>query len=78
MTFKLSAKQLALLTDDMQWMVEPGEFVISAGGGQPGVKISSGKVLSKSINITGDNFYVDLNKCLRIIKEWVRVILFVI
>ncbi len=34
-TFQLSPKQLALLNDDMQWMVEPGEFIISVGGGQP-------------------------------------------
>ncbi len=35
-TFSLTPEQLAVLSDNMAWVVEPGEFVISIGGGQPG------------------------------------------
>jgi beta-glucosidase len=34
-TIELSPRNMALLNEDMKWMVEPGEFIISIGGGQP-------------------------------------------
>lgn len=58
LSFQLSPKQLALLNDDMEWMVEPGEFIISVGGGQPGGQSASTMVLSKSIIVTGERFFV--------------------
>jgi beta-glucosidase len=58
-SFNLSPKQIALLNDDMEWMVEPGEFVISVGGGQPGFNETSSGVLSKSVIVTGENFLVN-------------------
>ncbi|MHC5074094.1 MAG: glycoside hydrolase family 3 C-terminal domain-containing protein, partial [Planctomycetota bacterium] len=57
--FNLSPKQIALLNDDMEWMVEPGEFVISVGGGQPGFNKTSSGVLSKYVNVTGNSCLVN-------------------
>lgn len=57
-SFMLSPKQLALLNNDMKWMVEPGEFTISVGGGQPGLKGWSNGVLSKSVIVTGENYII--------------------
>lgn len=37
-TFNLLPENLALLNDDMKWMVEPGRFLISVGGRQAGQK----------------------------------------
>ena len=53
-TFTLEPQQLALLNDDLAWMVEPGEFVISVGGGQPGLQSASAEVIMKSIHVIGD------------------------
>jgi beta-glucosidase len=58
-TFQLSPEQLALLNENMKWMVEPGEFVISVGGGLPGVNQVSSGIISKSINVTGENYFVN-------------------
>jgi beta-glucosidase len=52
--FTLTPQQLALLTDNMEWKVEPGEFIISVGGGQPGAHPLSTEVMMKSIHVTGD------------------------
>ncbi len=35
-TFTLTPRQMSLFTDDGQWVVEPGVFEVSVGGGQPG------------------------------------------
>jgi beta-glucosidase len=56
--FNLSPKQLALLNNDMQWIVEPGEFVISVGGGQPGYDLITSEVLSKSFEVKGESYFV--------------------
>jgi hypothetical protein len=50
---------MALLNDDMEWMVEPGEFVVSVGGEQPGFNQISRGVLSKSIIVTGEDYFVN-------------------
>ncbi|MCD6118084.1 glycoside hydrolase family 3 C-terminal domain-containing protein [bacterium] len=57
--FKITPKQLALLDNDMNWVVEPGEFIISVGGGQPGVNQASTESISKSINVTGEKYLVN-------------------
>jgi beta-glucosidase len=57
-TFALSPKQLALLNNNMIWMVEPGEFIISVGGGQPGYSSTVTEVLSKSVQVTGNDFII--------------------
>jgi beta-glucosidase len=56
--FNLIPKQLALLNDNMKWMVEPGKFIISVGGGQPGYDLITSEVLSKSVKVVGENYYV--------------------
>ena len=58
-SFTLTPKQLALLNDDMFWMVEPGRFVISVGGCQPGYDLITSDVISKSIEVTGDNYFIN-------------------
>ena len=35
LTFRLSPKNLAFCNDEEKWIVEPGDFIISAGGRQP-------------------------------------------
>ena len=57
-TFNLSPKQLALLNDDMKWMVEPGEFIISVGGGQPDYIPTTTEVLSETVQVIGNNYIV--------------------
>jgi hypothetical protein len=50
---------MALLNEDMKWMVEPGEFIISIGGGQPDFDAGTSEVLTKSLVINGENFMLD-------------------
>lgn len=57
--FKLAPRQLALLNNDMQWMVEPGEFVISVGGGLPGSVSKTSDLISQIVSVNGENFYCD-------------------
>lgn len=52
--FTLGPQQLALLNDEMAWMVEPGEFIISVGGGQPGAQPASTDIITKSVQVTGN------------------------
>ncbi len=56
--FNLSPRQLALLNDNLHWMVEPGEFIISVGGGQPGYDLITSEVLSEKVNVGGEDYYV--------------------
>ncbi|MGB5894260.1 MAG: glycoside hydrolase family 3 C-terminal domain-containing protein, partial [Ignavibacteriaceae bacterium] len=57
-TFNLPPKQLALLNEDMNWMVEPGEFIISVGGGQPDYIPTTTEVLSETVQVIGNNYIV--------------------
>jgi beta-glucosidase len=45
----IEPKQFACVTDDGQWTIEPGQFTIFVGGGQPG----SHDVLSVIVSKTG-------------------------
>jgi beta-glucosidase len=58
-TFNLSPKQFALLNGDLKWMVEPGEFIISVGGGQPDQIPVTTEVLSKSVQVIGNNYIIN-------------------
>jgi len=62
-SFTLLPKQIALLNDDMEWMVEPGEFLISVGGRQPGKKErvpgEYNGVIVKEMVVTGSNFLIE-------------------
>lgn len=51
-TFSLSQKNLAILNEKNQWVIEPGEFLISIGGGQPEYSKSC---LTRHTRVTGDN-----------------------
>jgi beta-glucosidase len=58
-SFELSPKNLALLNKDLKWMVEPGEFIISVGGGQPDFDAKTSEVLTTTLVISGENFMLD-------------------
>ncbi|HEV8186908.1 MAG TPA: glycoside hydrolase family 3 C-terminal domain-containing protein, partial [Pyrinomonadaceae bacterium] len=42
-TFTITPRQMSLIDDARKRIIEPGEFLVSAGGGQPGPKTISGK-----------------------------------
>lgn len=42
-TFTIAPRQMSLIDDNGKRIIEPGEFLVSAGGGQPGPKTISGK-----------------------------------
>jgi beta-glucosidase len=60
MTFSLTPKQMALLTDDMEWMVEPGKFEITVGGGQPGIHCPTSETRSGKVVVVGEPFHLSL------------------
>jgi beta-glucosidase len=47
--FTLEPEQLALLNNDMQWIIEEGDFQISVGGRQPELNERSGKEIQVAI-----------------------------
>jgi len=49
-TFTLTPRQMSLITDEGQRAVEPGEFQIAVGGGQPGYA----DVATKTLEVTGN------------------------
>jgi len=61
-TFNLLPQNLALLNDDMEWMVEPGRFLISVGGRRPhkneNIEGNYKDVIVKDMIVTGKNFIV--------------------
>ncbi|MCD6375391.1 MAG: fibronectin type III-like domain-contianing protein, partial [Caldisericaceae bacterium] len=57
--FELGSRQLAVLNDQMRWMVEPGELEISVGGGQPGKAAHSTMVLKKRIRVVGQTYFIN-------------------
>jgi beta-glucosidase len=63
LTFRLTPRQFSLIDSEYKRMVEPGEFLISVGGIQPGFKSTSDsyttEVLTTRIKITGEPFYLE-------------------
>lgn len=57
--FKLKPKQLAVINDNVEYIVEPGTFEITIGGVQPGIKSSTSNSITKEIKITGEPFCVE-------------------
>ena len=51
--FTLKPEQFALFDDEGQRVLEPGEFIISVGGGQPGLRTAHTMVLEKTVKFTG-------------------------
>ncbi len=62
-TFDLSPKDLAFVNEEGNWMVEPGSFLISAGGRQPRDPESRpgsyNNVLVGEMEVTGENFTME-------------------
>ncbi len=55
-TFELSAKEFSIVNDEGRKIVEPGEFELSVGGGQPGLmeeSITSGPVTKTTVRFSG-------------------------
>jgi beta-glucosidase len=63
LSFNISPKQLALLNNEMKWMVEPGRFLISAGGRQPNQKENvSGNykdIIIEEMTVTGSDYIIN-------------------
>jgi len=57
--FILRPRQLALVNNNADYVVEPGEFIISIGGRQPSDETDRANVVSKKITITGEEFIAD-------------------
>jgi beta-glucosidase len=55
--FILSPRQFSMIGKDEKRVIEPGTFVVSVGGGQPGKKVSNS--VSKEIKLTGKNLFVE-------------------
>ncbi|MBN1782018.1 glycoside hydrolase family 3 C-terminal domain-containing protein [bacterium] len=58
--FTLEPKQLALITDNLERLVEPGEFTIAVGGGLPGAAAATTDVITKTLNVTGKPAVVEV------------------
>ncbi|MGC8824242.1 MAG: glycoside hydrolase family 3 C-terminal domain-containing protein [Bacteroidales bacterium] len=60
LTFELSARDLAILDERNRWVVKPGDIDIFVGGQQPDARlIKENKVLTGTITLTGENFYIE-------------------
>ncbi len=53
-TFTITPRQMSLIDDAGKRIIEPGEFLISAGGGQPGYKGTS--VVTGKFSVSGTKF----------------------
>ncbi|MGC8804255.1 MAG: fibronectin type III-like domain-contianing protein [Bacteroidales bacterium] len=60
LTFELSARDLAILDERNRWVVKPSDIDIFVGGQQPDARlIKENKVLTGTITLTGENFYIE-------------------
>ena len=50
-TFTITPRQMSLIDDHGKRVIEPGEFLVSAGGGQPGFKGTS--VVTGKFSVSG-------------------------
>jgi beta-glucosidase len=50
-TFTITPRQMSLIDDSGKRIIEPGEFLVSGGGGQPGYKGTS--VITGKFSVTG-------------------------
>jgi beta-glucosidase len=57
--FQLLPKQLAVINDNLKFMVEPGSFEITVGGLQPGVQSTTTECISKKFHVAGNPFVVE-------------------
>ncbi len=56
--FTLQPKQLALINEDVQYVIEPGTFEIAVGGLLPGTKSPTTEFLTKELKIVGNPFFI--------------------
>jgi beta-glucosidase len=56
-TFTLDARQFSIIGDDETRVIEPGDFVVFVGDGQPGVKGSN--VISTELKLTGKKMTIE-------------------
>jgi beta-glucosidase len=56
-TFKLSAAQMSIIDDNGKRVVEPGQFVLTVGGSQPGV--TSNGVVTGRFQTTGKRIVIE-------------------
>jgi beta-glucosidase len=57
--FQLHPKQLAIVTEQKKFVVEPGKFEITAGGVQPGIQSPTTDYVSKKMSVVGNTFIVE-------------------
>ena len=57
--FDLIPKQIAVINDDAHFIVEPGVFEISVGGGLPGAVPSSTDVVFKTLQVKGEPYFIE-------------------
>ncbi len=56
--FKLQPKQLAVIDENVKFVVEPGTFEIAVGGLLPGTKSPTTEYLTKELKIVGENYII--------------------
>jgi len=57
--FTINPRQLSLIDDNSNRILEPGEFLISAGGGQPDSSLGTRSFVSKIIEVSGKEILFD-------------------
>jgi beta-glucosidase len=57
--FTLTPRQLSMINESLQRVVEPGDFTIAVGGAQPGVDAATTGVVTGTLRVTGDITPVD-------------------
>ena len=56
--FDILPRQLAIINNDMKYVIEPGIFKIFIGGIQPGSIASTTEYLSKNMEVVGEPYYL--------------------
>ena len=56
--FQLQPKQLAVINEDIQYVIEPGTFEIAVGGLLPGTESPTTEFLIKEMKIVGNPFFI--------------------
>ncbi len=59
LTFSLTPKQLSIIDENFQRVVEPGDFEITVGGSLPDFVPACTQVVSQTVNLVGDLILVE-------------------
>jgi beta-glucosidase len=57
-SFTLTPRQLSLIDKQNRRVVEPGQFELAVGGGQPGPRTASTQVAAGRLAVTGQPFFI--------------------